>query len=820
MPTSSADTIQPDRPLTPSAGLTRDDVAERVGKGLVNDTGERTSRTLGEIIRANVFTRFNAILGTMLAVILVVGPIQDALFGFVLVANALIGIVQELRAKRTLDQLAVLNAPIARVVREGTVAEVPVETVVLDDLLELRLGDQIPCDGVLRDAEGLEVDESLLTGESDPVDKRVDDEVLSGSFVVAGNGRFQATRVGGDAYARKIAAEARRFQLTSSELMDGINLILRIITWILIPVSALLFWRQISDHPLDEALRGTVAGVVGMVPEGLVLLTSIAFGVAALTLARRKVLVQELPAVEGLARVDVVCLDKTGTLTEGEIVFDELLVLADLPGATSGASAVDEPERERLVRAALGALAADEHPNATLAALAPAFAPPAGPDAAGWTRSGQVPFSSARKWSAASFDGHGSWVMGAPEMVLDDASSAARLHADELAAGGRRVLVLAHTDAPLDGEQRPPDLVPLALVMFAEKIRPDAAATLQYFHEQGVALKVISGDNPRTVAAVAAKVGLPDASEGYDARQLPEDQDELAEVLEHHAVFGRVSPQQKRAMVAALQSKGHVVAMTGDGVNDALALKDADIGVAMGSGAAATRAVAQLVLLDGKFATLPGVVAEGRRVIANIERSANLFVTKTAYAVIIAIAIVISGWRYPFLPRHLTVVSIFTIGVPGFFLALAPNNRRYIPGFILRVLRFTIPAGSVAAAAALVAYWLARYANDLSVRESRTTAALVLSAVGLWVLVLQARPFNWWKTLLVVSMAGGIAIILVIPALRDFYALELPPSDIGLQAAIVAAVAIVLLEVGWRFSRVVGSRRDFTHEAATASPSS
>ncbi|HEX5588142.1 MAG TPA: HAD-IC family P-type ATPase, partial [Acidimicrobiia bacterium] len=397
--------------LTPPTGLTRDAVGERVARGEVNDTGERTSRTLGEIVRANVFTRFNAILGTMLAVILVVGPIQDALFGFVLVANALIGIVQELRAKRTLDQLAVLNAPIARVVREGVVGEVPVETVVLDDLLELRLGDQIPCDGVVRDAEGLEVDESLLTGESDPVDKHVDDEVLSGSFVVAGNGRFQATRVGGDAYARKIAAEARRFQLTSSELMDGINLILRIITWILIPVSALLFWRQIADHPLDEALRGTVAGVVGMVPEGLVLLTSIAFGVAALTLARRKVLVQELPAVEGLARVDVVCLDKTGTLTEGEIVFDELLVLAD------------KPESEELVRGALGALADEEHPNATLAALAPAFAPPAGPDAAGWARTGQVPFSSARKWSAASFDGHGSWVMGAPEMVLDDATS-------------------------------------------------------------------------------------------------------------------------------------------------------------------------------------------------------------------------------------------------------------------------------------------------------------------------------------------------------------------------------------------------------------
>ena len=399
--------------------------------------------------------------------------------------------------------------------------------------------------------------------------------------------------------------------------------------------------------------------------------------------------------------------------------------------------------------------------------------------------------------------------MGAPEMVLSDPSLPARGRADELAAGGRRTLVLARTDAPLEGEALPPDLRPVALAMFAEKIRPDAPDTLRYFHEQGVALKVISGDNPRTVAAVAEKVGLPHAGDAYDARELPDEQGALAEVLESHSVFGRVSPQQKRSMVGALQSKGHVVAMTGDGVNDALALKDADIGVAMGSGAAATRAVAQLVLLDGKFSTMPGVVAEGRRVIANIERSANLFVTKTAYAVLIAIAIVIVGWRYPFLPRHLTIVSTFTIGIPGFFLALAPNTRRYIPGFILRVLRFTIPAGTVAAAAALLAYWLARYGNDLSVRESRTTATLVLIVVGLWVLVLQARPFNWWKSLLVGSMIGAIAIILVVPGLRDFYALELPPADVIGEAALVAGVAVVMLEVGWRFSRVVAHRRDY-----------
>src|SRR5436190_5103593 len=570
--------------------------------------------------------------------------------------------------------------------------------------------------------------------------------------------------------------------------MDGINLILRIVTWALIPTSALLLWSQLADSDVEEALRGTVAGVVGMVPEGLVLLTSVAFGVAAVTLARRNVLVQELPAVEGLARVDVVCLDKTGTLTEGEIVFDELDVL-------DGA----EPQR---VNDALAALAHDENRNATLDAVAAAFATPSS-----WNRSATVPFSSARKWSAASFDGHGSWVMGAPEMVLPDASLPARRRADELAAGGRRVLVLACADAPLADETLPPGLQPQAIVMFAEKIRPDGGDTLRYFDEQGVILKVISGDNPRTVAAIARRVGLPGASAAVDARELPEDPEQLADAVEHNSVFGRVTPQQKRAMVGALQRRGHVVAMTGDGVNDALALKDADIGVAMGSGAAATRAVAQLVLLDGRFSVMPGVVAEGRRVIANIERSANLFVTKTVYATLLAIAVVIAGWKYPFLPRHLTIISTFTIGIPGFFLAIAPNSRRYIPGFVQRVLRFTIPAGIVAFAATWVSYGLARFGHDRVLIDARTAATLVLCAVGLWVLVLQARPFNWWKTVLVGSMAGCLAVILVIPGLRDFYALQFPPPKVVLEAAVVAGVAIALLEVGWRLSRVVANRR-------------
>ncbi len=778
---AGAVTTLPSRPETAASGLTAAAVAERMAAGEVNDAGERTSRTLGEIARANILTRFNAILGTMLGLILVFGSPADGLFGIVIVLNSLVGIVQEVRAKRTLDRLAVLNAPIARVVRDGEVAEIAVEEVVLDDLLELRAGDQVPADGVVTAATGLDLDESLLTGEADAMAKRPGDQVLSGSFVVAGSGRMQATAIGADAYARKLATEARRFAITRSELMEGINTILRFVTWLILGVAPILFWRELQDGSIPSAITGAVAGVVGMVPEGLVLLTSLAFGVAAVALARRQVLVQELPAVEGLARVDVVCLDKTGTLTEGTIVFDRIQPL--------GTHAESE------AATALGALAADENANATLEALATALADP------GWTRTDAVPFSSARKWSAAAFAGEGSWVIGAPEMVWLDAASVVRRRADELAATGNRTLLLAHTEGSLTGETLPPDLDPVALVLFEEQVRPDAAETLDYFREQGVALKVISGDNPRTVGAVARRVGL-DAGDPVDARELPEDVDELGAVLDEHSVFGRVTPHQKRSMVAALQHQGHVVAMTGDGVNDALALKDADIGVAMGSGAAATRSVAQLVLLDGKFATLPGVVAEGRRVTANIERSSNLFLTKTVYAALFSVLTVLSGWPYPFLPRHFTVISSLTIGIPGFFLALGPNTRRYVPGFVGRVLRFSLPCGLIAGVVTYTAYALAR-ADGATSREARTVAFIVLLILGLWVLVQLARPFTVFRAVLVAAMVGCAAIVFAIPPVRDVGNLDLPGSDylaLALGAALVGGTGIELV------ARIRGSR--------------
>ena len=764
---------------TAPTGLTAAQVAEQRSRGLTNTGGDHTSRSVAEILRTNILTRFNFILGVLLAVILVVGQPQDALFGIVLVANALIGIAQELRAKRTLDRLAVLSAPRVRVIRDGTPQDVVVADLVAGDLVDLRAGDQLVADGVVRASMSLEADESLLTGESEPVDKRAGDRLLSGSFVAAGSGGYQATEVGADAYARKLAAEARRFAPVRSELVEGINRILRYVTWAIPPVALLLMISQLhGDSTVRAALTGTVAALVGMVPQGLVLLTSVAFGVAAVTLARRRVLVQQLPAVEGLARVDVVCLDKTGTLTDGTIAFDSLIRL----------------DGQAPVEAALGALADDENRNSTLDAVGQAFSPPDG-----WARQAAVPFSSARKWSAASFAGQGTWILGAPELVLPGSEQEQLSQAAGLASGGRRVLVLAHAAGPLDGEALPQSLRAVAFVLLGEQLRPDAAETIAYFAAQGVALKVISGDSPLTVGAVAAQAGLPDADRPVDARELPDDRGTLGRLLEERSVFGRVTPQQKRAMVKALQARGHTVAMTGDGVNDALALKLADIGIAMGSGASATKAVAELVLLDSRFATLPGVVAEGRRVTANIERVANLFITKTVWATLLAVAVGVTLLPYPFLPRHLTIIDTLAIGIPSFFLALAPNSRRYRPGFVGRVLRFAIPAGSVVAAATYAAYTLSR-AHGLPLVQQRTAGTLVTLTLSLCVLVLLAAPLTWRRIVLVGTVLAGFALLFPVPAVRRFYALQLPHGEIT-TTLLVAAAGVAALACFWFFSR-------------------
>ncbi len=765
-------------------GLTQAEVEQRVEEGKTNAVKESTSRSLASIIRANVFNRFNAILGTLLVVILIFGSPKDALFGGVLVVNTLIGIIQELRAKLTLDRLSLLSAPKARVIRDGLPQEIPTGEVVLDDLLELRMGDQVIADGTVLQSQGLEIDESLLTGESIPIRKESGDQVYSGSFVVAGTGIYQATGVGADSYARKLAAEARRFTLVKSDLRDAINTLLRYVTYVMIPASIILLASQLgADNSLGSALTGTVAGVVAMVPEGLVLLTSMAFAVSAITLARRNVLVQELPAVEGLARVDVVCLDKTGTLTDGNLTL----------------SAVEALGPEEGIAEALGALGAETSTrNATLEAIAQAYPPPQD-----WEEVGGVPFSSARKWSAKSFSGKGTWLLGAPEVLLgnDFPGSELEKRVDRLTGSGARVLLLAHATEMLETEELPGKLYPRALVIMEEKVRTDAAETLHYFREQSVSLKIISGDNPNTVLKVASRAGVENAGKPVDARYLPQDQEALAAVMDKSTVFGRVNPEQKREMVKALQSRGHVVAMTGDGVNDALALKDADLGIAMGSGSPATKAVAQLVLLDGRFSTLPGVVQEGRRVMANMERVANLFVTKTVYAMILAVAIGIAGWPFIFLPRHLTLIGSLTIGIPAFFLSFAPTKKLYRPGLLTRVLRFAIPAGTVMAIATFLTTLLSR-SLGISVEESRTVSLLVLISVGFWVLVLLSRPLFTWRGILVLGMVGVLGLVLAVPYFRKFFEIDLPTLPVSLMVLAIAVVAVLLLHLIYKLLNI------------------
>ncbi|MGP3989679.1 HAD-IC family P-type ATPase [Streptomyces sp. 3N207] len=775
-------------------GLTSAEVSERIARGEVNDVPPRNSRSAVDIIRANVFTRFNAIIGVLFLIILVVGPIQDGLFGFVIIANTGIGIVQELRAKRTLDNLAVIGEARPRVRRDGRSVEVPTDRIVLGDLVELRPGDKCVVDGEVAEADSLEVDESLLTGEAEPVLKHPGDQLMSGSFVVAGSGAFTATKVGREAYAARLTEEASRFSLVHSELRGGISRLLKYITWMMLPAAVGLVLSQlvVEHNDVLEAVRRMVAGIVPMVPEGLVLLTSVAFAIGVIRLGRKHCLVQELPAIEGLARVNVVCLDKTGTLTQGGMDVTEV---RPLDGA-------DEARVAQVLRA-FGA--AEPNPNASLQAIIEAYPPM--PDGAGrWRPTDTLPFSSARKYSGAAFaepDGEDSaWLLGAPDVLLAEGDPVLA-DVDRLDREGLRVLLLARAAGRLDGDGEEGGAAhgarPTALVVLEQRLRPDAAETLGYFAEQNVGAKVISGDNAVSVGAVAAKLELPGAERPVDARELPAAEEERARQVAEATVFGRVTPQQKREMVGALQSSGHTVAMTGDGVNDVLALKDADIGVCMGSGSEATKAVAQIVLLDNSFATLPSVVAEGRRVIGNIERVATLFLTKTVYSVLLALLVVCWQVPYPFLPRHLTLLSSLTIGVPAFFLALAPNRERARPHFVRRVLHYALPCGLIAGAATFGTYLLARhhYSGPGSLTAETSAATLTLFLIAMWVLAIVARPYTWWRVGLVLAMGAGFLAVLAAPPLQHFFALKLAGAVLPWTAVAVAGGAGALLEIAW-----------------------
>ncbi len=817
--TNAATAVQPKMPDVSERGLTVAQVEDRIERGQTNAVTSSTSRSLADIVRANVFTLFNGIILTAMVMVLIAGSWKDAVFGFVIIINTGIGIVTELRAKYTLDKLSILVASDYLVRRDGNDVEVSHNDIVLGDFMWLRSGEQVPADATIVQTWGLELDESMITGESRTVRKKEGDTVYSGSTAVSGMALVHVTAVGAHSYAATLTAQAKVYKKNVSDLNKGINTILKFMTFLVVPLCILLILTQmktvggwsaaIASGAWRQAVVSSVAGVVGMVPEGLVLLTSLNFALAAIRLARKNTLVQDLDSVETLARVDCLNLDKTGTITDGGIVYDDFIAL---PACAS---------KQQAMRA-LYDLANEESPNGTGRAVL------AGLGKQGFTGSAQlerVPFSSARKWSAVAFHDEpeagqgGVWYMGAPEVLL---AGFANQYPDVLkqvndyANNGMRVLLIAHAagEVPADFETEPKleaGAQPVAIVLCSEHIRDDAEPTLAWFREQGVRCRVISGDNPVTVGAIAGKVKLTGDRKpvAMDARELPQDVDELARVLENVDVLGRVLPEQKKAIVQALHTQKHVVAMTGDGVNDALAIKEADLGIAMGNAAPATKAVAEVVLVDSKFSHLPDVVARGRQVMANMERVASLFLTKTVYSALISFGVVLSMIPFPYLPRHISYIGALTIGAPAFLLALAPNTRRYIPGFLRRVFAFSVPCGIATALSVLLSAWfvpkLMGWNADGSAQYQllwRSMCATVLFVMGIYVLARVATPLNSWRGWLVAAFAAAGVIGMCIPFVAHFFAFQLPGGKGLLALGVQIVIATLLFAISvWLFPK-------------------
>lgn len=783
-------------------GLTAAEVEERTQRGEVNVQRRGTGRSVAQILRANIFTRVNAILGVLCAIVLSTGSVINAAFGLLIIANSAVGVIQELRAKKTLDKLRIVGESEPSVIRDGEEKTIPQHEVVLGDIIKLRSGDEVVVDGTVV-AGSLHVDESQLTGEADAVSKGEGDEILSGAFVNEGSAVFRADKVGDEAYAARLASQASEFSLTDSVLMNGINSILKVITWLLIPTGILTIWTQLvrSDTGLRESILSMAAAIVPMVPEGLVLMTSIAFAAGVIRLGKYKALVNELVAIEGLARVDTVCTDKTGTLTTNEMELDSIVAADGSPA--DGGSADGRDANETWARNLASMLNAQDNLNDTARSIVAGLRE-RGVEPDQW-QGHEIPFNSRYKFSGFACSDATAWIMGAPDVLLREGGRAAET-AKQLGDQGLRILVFGKFEGA-DGEawantddlsmDSAPQLTEPVLVVLRQQLRTDARETLAYFDEQNVDIKVISGDNSDSVAAVARKATDRELV-AVDARTLSGlDDDAFDAEIKRGNVFGRVSPEQKQQMVESLHRQNRTVAMTGDGVNDVLALKKADIGVAMGSGAPATRSVAQLVLLTNKFSALPRVVAEGRRVIGNIERVAHLFLTKTVYSVVLALVVAVLGISFPFQPIHVTITGWFTIGIPAFILSLAPNTERPRDGFVRRVLSLAIPSG-VLIGGICVTLWIVIYPGaevpEIQRQQAGTAVLLALIVMGLWVLGIVARPLNWWKVILLAGCVGGYLVIFLAPPLRELLILQTGNLKLMLTGLAVGAGGAVLIE--------------------------
>jgi cation-transporting P-type ATPase E len=781
-------------------GLSSSEAAKRLAR--LGEPEPPTSRSTASIVAGNVFTLFNAIIAGFFILILSLGLFADAFFGFVAIVNSAIGIRQELKAKRTLDQLALLVAPRGKAIRDGEVIELRAEEIVPGDVVRIEPGDQLVADGVLVSSRGLALDESLLTGESDGIRKREGDRVLSGSFCLNGSGYYEVDAVREQSYAEKIAGEARAFRHPPSPLQLEVNRVLWATTLIMVPLAVLLLIGfQIRSVDFTEAVQTATAGLVTLIPEGLVLLMSVTLAVAAVRLARQNTLVQQMAATEALAAVDTICIDKTGTLTDGTLE----LVTVEVADQAAPARTHEE----------LGSFAASAgERNRTLQTIAERY--PAQPRRV----TAEVPFSSEWKWSGVTLDGRGSkssYVLGAPDVLAEagalELPPALQSALDMHTSAGRRVVAFGEASGGLPSDpvtQPPPRLEPRALVVLEERLRPDAAETLEFMREQRVDLKLISGDARQTVTAVAHAVGVPRDAHVVEGSELPDDRAGLAEAADRNTIFCRIKPEQKKALVEALAERGRNTAMIGDGVNDVPALKRARLAVAMGSGSQISKGIADIVLLKDQFSMLPRAVHEGRRIARNIHRLARLYTTKTVYAGFLILTAALFGFTFPFLPRHLTVAAFLTIGIPSFVLALAPSEGPLYRGRLLRALAaFSVPAGLAIGAGSLLSFFLVDTVFAGTLGEARTAATTTLIVLGLaFILLLERGPgrehiaIQSYMLALVTVLGALYALAFAATPLREFFDLELLSSGQWFLSMLSVAIGLVLASVLWRLPQI------------------
>ena len=780
--------LQPRRPLPvleadPQLGLTRDQVEARLSAGWSNDPGESPSKSERQIIQENCLTFFNLIFLILAVLLVIAGSYKNMMFLVIAIANTAIGTFQEIRSKRAVDRLTLVAEQPVKAIRDGVRTEVRPSRLVRDDIIELSAGDQICADAVVRSGE-MQVNESLITGEADAIVKGPGDTLKSGSFVVAGRARAQLTQVGPDAYAAKLSAGAKKnVHATESEMMRSLDRLIRVVGFALIPVGCVLFYRQFQMLGMDfqTSTESTVAALIGMIPEGLYLLTSVAMAVSAMKLAQQKVLVQDMNCIETLARVDVLCVDKTGTITEPKMEVQDVIPLDPQK---------DSPEQLEAVLAAL--YSGVEPENDTGRAMAEVFA-----RKTDWQCLSRIPFNSQTKWSAAVFAGQGAFVVGAPEFILGPRYESIRQTVEPWSSLGCRVLLVAQYDgAPGQNTPLDPDRVrPMALALLSNRIRTTAPATFRFFAQEGVSIRVISGDNPVTVSEVARRAGIEGADRYVDASTLKSDAD-FTRAARDCIVFGRVTPDNKKKLIQALKKAGHTVAMTGDGVNDVLALREADCGIAMASGSQAASQVAQLVLLKSDFAAMQGVVGEGRRVINNIQRAAALFLVKNIFSLLLALISMFATFPYPIMPLHLSMISGLTIGAPSFFLALESNHERIKGRFMAGVLRKAFPGGLTNLIVVLMAVGFV-LVFDLPTEQLYTVSAALMSLTGLLVLYQVCKPFTVQRRILWGLMAAACAFcFLFLGSMFEFVKLDLE------MIIVLAAVFLMTPTVFFALQRI------------------